>query len=78
MQWDGHRRFVRMVEEGPSDEGTPEQVPKAARKTVWEQSLGAEGTVVLYRGPSGGNKGPVCLGGVSEGTVVRAQVQGKG
>lgn len=48
MQWDGHRRFIRMVKEGPSDEGTPEQVPKAVRKTVWEQSLGAEGTVVLY------------------------------
>lgn len=28
--------------------GIPEQVPKAVRKTVWEQSLGAEGTVVLY------------------------------
>lgn len=61
MQWDGHRRFIRMVEEGPSDEGTPEQVPKAVRKTVGAEPGGRGNSCAVLRAFRG-QQGPSVFG----------------
>lgn len=46
------------------DEGIPEQGLEGSEGG----SVGTEGTAGLCRGCSGENEGPVCLGGLSEGT----------
>ena len=61
--------IVRMVREGLFDEETPEQELEGSQGG----HVGAEGMAGCARGCSGENKGPVCLGGVSQ--VVREEAQ---
>lgn len=61
--------IVRMVREGLSDEEMPEQELEGSERG----HVGAEGMAGCAKGCSGENKGPVCLGGLSQ--VVREEAQ---